>query len=66
MDASAWALTTIPKKTEFDVLIKGKMTQEVNGVTKEEDEAFTSVHISGLNKDKGEAMVGELKYTLIK
>ena len=62
IDASAWALTTIQKKTEFDVLMKGKET--VNGV--EKDEAFTSVHISGFNKDKGEAMVGELKYTLIK
>lgn len=63
MEASAWALTTISKKTEFEVLMKG--TETVNDGEPKED-AFTSIHISGFNKDKGEATVGELKYTLIK
>lgn len=60
MKASAWALTSIASSKKFDVLMKGKET--VNGVEKEE--AFTTIKISGFDKAKGEATVGETSYKL--
>lgn len=59
MVASAWALTRVTSVKKFDVLMKGK----ANGGT---EDSFMTISISGFDKKKGEATVGDLKYTLKK
>lgn len=57
IDASAWAITTVTNSDIFDVLFKGLE----NGQT---PDAFTTVSVSEFNREKGELVVGTLKYML--
>ncbi len=54
-DASAWAVPSVTSSVIFDVLFKGIE----NGKTQD---AFTTINVSDFNKEKGELVVGELKY----
>ena len=57
IDASAWAITAVTSNDIFDVLFKGLE----NGKT---PNAFNTVSVSEYNRDKGELVVGTLKYLL--
>lgn len=54
-DASAWAVSSVTSSVAFDVLFKGVE----NGQTQD---AFTTINVSDFNKEKGEMVVGTLKY----
>lgn len=66
VENAVWALTSVASEKKFDVLMKGKLTQIVDNVTKEEEEAFTTISINGFSLADGEATVGEVKYKLKK
>jgi len=64
IDVSAWALTRVYDVKKFDVLLKGHSKETVNGVDTENEEAFTTISITGFNIAEGEATVGEVIYKL--
>lgn len=57
MQPAVWAITSITSNKKFDVLFKGTENGTKEG-------AFSTVNISDFDADKGELVVGTLKYKL--
>lgn len=57
MEASAWVLSSVTSPAIFDVLLKGI----ANGQTQD---TFTTINVTDFDKEKGEIIVGTLKYKL--